>query len=126
MSAAGSRSLNMLLFLYGTLKRGGSNHAYMHGQRFLGEASTVPKYKLYDLGGYPGMVAADAGGVSITGEIWEMDEDGLARLDELEDIEGGEYAREGLTLLPPYAHLQVEAYRYLLPVAGFRDLGTSW
>ncbi|HAL72217.1 MAG TPA: gamma-glutamylcyclotransferase, partial [Verrucomicrobiales bacterium] len=24
-----------LLFLYGTLKRGGSNHVYMHGQRFV-------------------------------------------------------------------------------------------
>ncbi|MEN3941907.1 gamma-glutamylcyclotransferase family protein [Prosthecobacter sp. SYSU 5D2] len=116
----------MLLFLYGTLKRGGSNHGYMRGQRFVAEARTVPRYKLYDLGGYPGMVLADTGGLSITGEIWEVDNDGLARLDELEDIEGGEYSREPVTLLPPHQDLEVQVYRYLFPVTGCRELGATW
>lgn len=116
----------MLLFLYGTLKRGGSNHGYLRGQRFVGEARTEAGYRLYDLGGYPGLVAADRDGLSITGEIWEVDTEGLARLDELEDIEGGEYCREAVTLLAPYQDLEVEVYRYLLQVKGCRELGTTW
>lgn len=116
----------MLLFLYGTLKRGGSNHGYLSGQRFVGEARTEAKYKLYDLGGYPGLVTVDTGGLSITGEIWEVDDEGLARLDELEDIEGGEYCREAVTLLAPHQDLEVEVYRYLFPVKGYREVGATW
>ncbi|TDU64608.1 gamma-glutamylcyclotransferase (GGCT)/AIG2-like uncharacterized protein YtfP [Prosthecobacter fusiformis] len=116
----------MLIFVYGTLKRGGSNHGYMRGQQFIAEADTLPKYRLYDLGGYPGMVAAESDGLSISGEIWEVNTDGLGRLDALEDIEGGEYARERIPMLPPHDELQVEGYRYLFPVTGCRDLGRSW
>ena len=116
----------MLLFLYGTLKRGGSNHGYLRGQRFVGVARTEARYRLYDLGGYPGLVEVEAEGLSITGEIWEVDAEGLARLDELEDIEGGEYAREAVTLLEPHQDREVEVYRYLLPVKGCRELGTTW
>lgn len=116
----------MLLFLYGTLKRGGSNHGYMLGQRFVIEACTQPAYRLYDLGGYPGMVAVATEGLSIIGEIWDVDEAALARLDELEDIAGGEYAREAIKMLPPHEEWEVEGYRYLLPVSGRRDLGRTW
>ncbi len=114
-----------LLFIYGTLKRGGSNHVYMRGQRFVAEASTAAHYRLHDMGGYPGMVSAE-NGLSITGEIWEVDAEGLTRLDELEDIEGGEYVREVIPLLPPHEGLRVEGYRYLWSVSGHRDLGRSW
>ncbi|TAG31979.1 MAG: hypothetical protein EAZ36_02825, partial [Verrucomicrobia bacterium] len=31
-----------LVFVYGTLKRGGSNHAFMVGQRFIGLARHAP------------------------------------------------------------------------------------
>ena len=48
------------------------------------------------------MVLDEARGVSIHGEIWEVDADCLMRLDDLEDIAGGEYARELIPLLPPY------------------------
>lgn len=116
----------MLLFLYGTLKRGGSNHHFMEGQRWVAEARTLPAYRLYDLGGYPGMVAAPAEGRSIEGEVWEVDAAALARLDELEDVAGGEYAREPVPLLPPHAALEVQGYRFLLPVTGKRELGSSW
>lgn len=114
-----------MIFVYGTLKRGGSNHGYMRGQRFVSEATTAPRYRLYDLGGYPGMVA-DPDGLSIHGEIWEVDAEALARLDELEDIEGGEYVRELIPMLPPNDGLSVEGYRYLFSVTGCRDLGTTW
>lgn len=113
------------IFVYGTLKRGKENHGWMAGQTFVGTARTQPCYRLYDLGGYPGMVA-DENGVSIEGEIWEVDEAGLTRLDILEDVAGGEYVRERIPLLPPLENAAVEGYRYLLPVAGRRDVGPAW
>lgn len=115
----------MLIFVYGTLKRGRSNHGYMQDQRFVGEAKTTPIYRLYDLGGYPGIVTASEG-LSICGEIWEVDAKGLVKLDILEDIEGGEYVREAIPLLAPFDQTRVEGYRYLRPVSGCRDVGQAW
>ena len=67
-----------LVFVYGTLKRGLSNHGWLRGQTFEGEARTVPRYRMFDLGGYPGMVLADEGeGGAIEGEVWAVDEEGL-------------------------------------------------
>ncbi|HEY1051863.1 MAG TPA: gamma-glutamylcyclotransferase family protein [Prosthecobacter sp.] len=118
----------MLLFIYGTLKRGGVNHHYMQGQRFLGEAASAPLYRLHDLGGYPGMVTAGPHqqGLSIRGEVWEVDAPALAQLDILEDLEGGEYTRETVPLLPPWDEAPVQGYRYLWPVSHARDAGDCW
>ncbi len=116
----------MLIFVYGTLKRGGSNQGWMKGQRFVAEAATTPDYWLYDLGGYPGMVRVASGGQSIQGEIWEVDPEGLCRLDELEDVAGGEYARETISLLPPHQDWQVEGYRYLRSVGMKHPMGDRW
>ena len=116
----------MRLFVYGTLKRGGSNHGCMTGQRFIGMALTEPRYRLFDLGGYPGMVLNETAGLAIEGEVWEVDEAGLRRLDELEDVEGGEYARERIALQPPFDGQDVQGYLYLRPVASFRDCGSRW
>ena len=76
----------MRLFIYGTLKRGCYNHHYMHGQQFIDKARTVPIYRLYNLGGYPGMVLADDG-LSIEGEVWEIDETCRTQLDVLEGVD---------------------------------------
>ena len=116
----------MLLFVYGTLKRGHSNHGYLRGQQFLSMAMTQPRYRLHDLGGYPGMVLNERDGISIHGEIWDVDAECLARLDELEDIDGGEYVRELTPLLPPHDQSPIEGYRYLRDVSEAPDIGGSW
>ncbi len=116
----------MRLFVYGTLKRGGCNHRHLHGQRFIAEASTQARYRLFDLGGYPGMVLDETEGRSIEGEIWEVDAACLRLLDLLEDTEGGEYLREPIPLCPPHSDWSVEGYRYLRSVAGFADIGNCW
>ena len=115
-----------LIFVYGTLKRGLSNHHWMAGQRFVSEASTRPLYRLYDLGGYPGMIRAEREGLSIAGEVWEIDDVCLRGLDRLEDIEGGEYERTFIELEPPFAGIKIEGYLYLPPVAGRPDIGCVW
>jgi gamma-glutamylcyclotransferase (GGCT)/AIG2-like uncharacterized protein YtfP len=114
------------VFVYGTLKTGGANHSFLTGQRLLGAGCTRPEFRLHELDGYPGMVRGPAPGRSIGGEIWEVDPDCLARLDELEGVGSGLYARESIVLLPPNDALPVEAYLYLGTVAGRRELGTTY
>jgi len=103
------------LFIYGTLKRGGSTTT-MAGQQFVSEAVTQPGYRLYDLGGYPGMVEAE-GGLGVEGELWDVDDECKARLDILEGIDEGEYVAEQVPL-PPHRDELVQGYLYRWPVSG--------
>jgi gamma-glutamylcyclotransferase (GGCT)/AIG2-like uncharacterized protein YtfP len=73
------------LFVYGTLKRGGSRHVALASQRFLGEAKTAASYALHDLGDYPGLVAAPGDGDVVHGELYEVD---CALVDWLDAMEG--------------------------------------
>lgn len=113
------------LFIYGTLKRGGSNHHYMSGQTFITEARTTPAFRLHDFGGFPGMVRAEDG-LSIEGELWDVDADCLARLDVLEGIDVGEYERVPASLLLSPDTANVQVYLWRGSVAGRPDLGTRW
>lgn len=76
----------MILFVYGTLRRGGSNHHLMIEGRaeLLGEASTPPAFELLDLGPYPAMVAG--GATSVLGEVYVVAEPLREKLDILEDV----------------------------------------
>jgi gamma-glutamylcyclotransferase (GGCT)/AIG2-like uncharacterized protein YtfP len=73
-----------LLFVYGTLMRGGSRHATLAGQRFVGEARTEPRYGLLDLGDYPGLVPCETGGRAVCGELYEVEGRMLPELDAVE------------------------------------------
>jgi gamma-glutamylcyclotransferase (GGCT)/AIG2-like uncharacterized protein YtfP len=88
-------------------------------------ARTQPLYRLFDLGGYPGMVRSEDG-MAIQGEIWDVDAAGLARLDVLEDIAGGEYERVLIELEVEFSSQLVEGYLYLRDVSGRRDVGACW
>lgn len=116
-----------LVFVYGTLKRGLSNHGWLLGQNFRGAARTLPKYRMFDLGGYPGMVAAGVGGgVMIEGEVWEVDDHGLRGLHLLEGLEQGEYAFEKVALEAPWDSEEVMGYLYLNSIQGRREVGGCW
>lgn len=115
-----------LIFVYGTLKRGGSNHHYLAGQKFLGEARTAPGFRLYDLGGYPGMIPRPEDREGVTGEIWSVDADALRHLDGLEGLEEGLYRREVISLLPPFAKQRIETYLYAQNAMGRREIGSTW
>ncbi len=111
------------IFVYGTLKRGGSNTHYLAGQRFVGEARTEPKYRMYGLDGFPGLVEVGTGGLSVKGEIWEVDAPCLSELDRLEGVGEGLYRRCIIALMPPFSAEEVEGYLYLLGTTGRPDLG---
>src|SRR5947209_9483946 len=74
-----------LLFVYGTLMRGGVRHRLLADQRFLGEARTLPRYALFDLGAHPGMVRRDGGGRAVAGELYEVAVSRIPELDAEED-----------------------------------------
>ncbi|MBA4067672.1 MAG: gamma-glutamylcyclotransferase [Isosphaera sp.] len=75
-----------VLFVYGTLRQGQRNHARLAGQAFLGDAATAPRYRVLDLGPYPGLVPDDAAGVVVSGELWAVSDGCLAELDDFEGV----------------------------------------
>jgi gamma-glutamylcyclotransferase (GGCT)/AIG2-like uncharacterized protein YtfP len=79
------------VFVYGTLKRGGSNHSLLQSSsEFLGEAVTVPTYRMLATS-FP-VIMPDATGKPVAGEIYAVDDTTLVRLDQLER-EGRSYDR---------------------------------
>jgi gamma-glutamylaminecyclotransferase len=118
--------VNTLLFVYGTLKRGCGNHHHLAGQTFAGMARTQPGYCLYDLGGYPGLVASTGEPEGVVGEVWSVDPAALAQLDAFEGVREGLYRRAPITLQPPFADQAIHAYLPVAPVTGRREIGSEW
>jgi gamma-glutamylcyclotransferase (GGCT)/AIG2-like uncharacterized protein YtfP len=73
-----------LLFVYGTLKRGGVRHHLVKDQTFLGEARTLPRYVLFDMTDHPALVHRPADGRSVQGELYRVETNLLAKLDQEE------------------------------------------
>ena len=118
--------MNRLIFVYGTLKRGCCNHSQLAGQAFVGEARTQPGFRLFDLGGYPGIVANADDRDGVFGEVWSVDPDCLDRLDAFEGVHEGLYHRVPLPLAAPFHQQQVDAYVSPLPVTGRPEVGSTW
>ena len=119
-------SNHTLLFVYGTLKRGYSNHSLLSAGHFVGEAVTIEEYGFY-LGTdkyapndpeIPFLLANPKTGdaaVQVRGELWEVDSITLTQLDELEGHPDW-YQRKKITV----SHVSgksVSAFTYLLPEA---------
>jgi gamma-glutamylcyclotransferase (GGCT)/AIG2-like uncharacterized protein YtfP len=82
------------VFVYGTLRRGGSNHHRLHGAEFIAMATL--RGRLYRIDWYPGLVA-DGNSGEVTGEIHHVPASLLAALD---DYEGPEYRRVRMAVRP--------------------------
>jgi gamma-glutamylaminecyclotransferase len=95
---------SMLLFAYGTLRRGQSNHSRLADARFVAEARTEPSFELVDLGGYPALL--EGGDTAVSGELYELDAALLARLDEFEEVPQL-YERKQISLGDTCAHVYV-------------------
>ena len=74
----------MFLFVYGTLKSGGTANYRLASARLVGPAVTAPKYRLYDMGWHPAMVRDEGHGLAVEGEVWDVGPEMLAELDEYE------------------------------------------
>jgi gamma-glutamylaminecyclotransferase len=82
-----------LLFVYGSLKRGFSNHRLILHAAFVGDCRTERRYRLLVFGSYPAL-SAD-GEQEIHGELYLVDEATLADLDV---FEGEAYCRSSVAL----------------------------
>jgi gamma-glutamylcyclotransferase (GGCT)/AIG2-like uncharacterized protein YtfP len=82
----------VLLFVYGSLKRGFPNHACLRDAVARGEARTAAAYRLVSLGPYPGLAS---GTRSIGGELYWAN---AFLLQQLDDFEGDEYRRAPVLL----------------------------
>lgn len=115
----------MRLFTYGTLKRGHRLHGHLAAQSYLGEAQTLPEFRLLNCGWYPALVES-SDGRSIRGELWDVDEATSELLDEVEEVGSGLYERRLISLQPPFDDSLAIAYVYLQDVTGFSDCGDEW
>lgn len=132
-----------LLFVYGTLKKGHSRDLALSEQKYLGFARTDSTFAMFNLGGFPGLIHATpdkAAGKRICGELYEVSDECMQKLDQIEGVDHGLYAREEIILdevnivfLPLYSStfqaLQrkvAQAYIYLRSVSERKDCGIFW
>lgn len=107
----------VMIFVYGTLREGASNHFRLEECELRGEAWVLGH--LYPIDWYPALLLDDDG-VPVRGEVYEVERDMLRKLD---SFEGAEYER-----LRSPVHLkdggEVEAwlYEYRGEVEGMREL----
>lgn len=86
------------LFVYGTLRKGGSGAAVLSGCEHLGAAS-VPGL-LYDIEGrFPALLLY--GDAPVPGELWRCPASLLLRLDEYEGVDNGLFRRVGVEPVTP-------------------------
>jgi len=79
----------MTLFVYGTLKRGCSNHSIMKdlGAHFLGSAETIQPYPMYQYKDpFPYLVENPNSGDNIIGEVYKISDTYKPSIDEFEGV----------------------------------------
>ncbi len=100
------------VFVYGTLKRGFANDWFLERARLLGEARTEARYTMRSLGEFPGVI--EGGETAITGEVYEVSDEQLARIDQLEGHPDF-YRRQMITVSG------IRVLAYLLPINYFES-----
>jgi gamma-glutamylcyclotransferase (GGCT)/AIG2-like uncharacterized protein YtfP len=78
------------VFVYGSLRRGASRESFMEGAQWLGDGTTLGT--LHWVGGQAALVPGKEAG-RITGDVFLVNPDHLARLDEMEGGRRRETAR---------------------------------
>lgn len=114
---------SVVVFVYGSLKKGYKQHAMIGQGKFLETVETAPNYLLYDLGPYPGMIEVHKGeGRKIEGEIYRLTPEEYKNLNK--HVPYGFKNREIEVIgvdLP-----QIIALIYKQGIDRFPDCGTSW
>ena len=89
----------------------------------MGDAATVPGYKLYDNGSYPAMIGTQCSLV-VTGELWKVDSCCLAELDKIEGVPT--LYQRTVVKLSSHPGEPVQTYLYGQSLDGWRDIGSCW
>lgn len=99
--------LQQIIFVYGTLRQGGSNAFRMDGAMFLADAYTTGR--LYRIDWYPGAIFDHNAGTSIIGELYQVTE---KHLRELDAFEGEEYRRVNILVITENGSMDAWAWEY--------------
>jgi len=86
------KEATLRLFVYGSLKRGQSNHSELGDARFLANVRTAPRFALREIAGFPALASGER---AIEGELFELP---LSALPQLDEFEGGSYERREIEL----------------------------
>lgn len=123
----------MLVFTYGTLKKGHGNHRLLTGSHFVSEAETRHRFKMYDVVGFPVLIGPTVDGHRVRGEVYLVDDKTMAQLDRLESagrvydrkrcyvtLDNGERHRVNIYVgVPSFWHDRQQGWR---PVAALNDV----
>jgi gamma-glutamylcyclotransferase (GGCT)/AIG2-like uncharacterized protein YtfP len=106
-----------LVFVYGTLRPGGSNHWRMDGAEFIASGHVMGE--MYRIDWYPGVVLGGSG--RVVGQVFAVGPEQLARLDEFEgvsaaEVAGSEYRRVKTAVLTDGNELQAWIWEWIGPV----------
>ena len=75
----------MYVFVYGTLKRGFSNHYFLEDAKFIAKATTKEKFPMVNIiQAYPYIINDVGNGHNVEGELYKIDDVILGKLDVLE------------------------------------------
>lgn len=106
-----------LIFVFGTLKDGFPNFSENEGTRVGGRFVTQTPYELYLVGPryVPWMIADQGQGVPIAGEVYSVDDNGLARMDRLERVDEPDgYQRLSISATNTQTNESIETFVYLM------------
>ena len=114
----------MIVFVYGTLKRGNFLHTHLSGAEYIGRAQTVSdKFRMFCNGAFPYVVSVEEG-YRIIGELYRVNSDTLARLDRVErgyTRTAARFESHGVIIS---GELYLDEYKY---VSGLREVyGGEW
>lgn len=113
----------MLLFVYGCLKRGGYLSEALNESKFLKTTRTLPKFRLYDVLNFPGMIFSNDGN-AIVGELWEVSDEDIKEIDFIEGTHIDLFKRE---LIELEDNTKAFAYIYSRELSSIsKDIGTEW
>lgn len=121
--------LRELVFVYGTLRRGGSNAFRMEGAVFCGEGWV--EGELYAISWYPGLTLKEGAGCVI-GEIYQVGPEQMRALDEFEglsagEVEGSEYRRVKVPVMLDETRVSAWVYEWKGPVdPGRKVVSGDW
>lgn len=101
----------MIIFTYGTLRKGRNNHGFLKGCKYLGEAYTSTEYSLI-VSGLPYLVERPGDGC--LGELYEVDQKSLKYIDRLEGHPDF-YERKPITVYTIDDNQEVNCEAYIHP-----------
>ncbi|MEL0638111.1 MULTISPECIES: gamma-glutamylcyclotransferase family protein [Marinomonas] len=111
--------MNHLVFVFGTLKEGFPNFERNKGKRVLGTFRTVHAYPLLLVGKRysPWLVLKQGEGSPVVGQVFSLDDAGLAEMDELERITQSDgYQRLEMNVVNLENGLEKTVFAYGKPV----------